>query len=353
MKKIFSILSAGLMLLALGSCVKEQLAVFNPATDATAPVLGTYTVNEDGITANYTPGVFSINENIAPKHAFALVEVDGEAVSKILTSSNKDGALFNCKFGRFFPEEKGGCGLDAVRVASEKDGIEVHVHNLLLGIVALQLDGGDPLFQFDPDHLELAHPGAAGVEGLGQLLGDGGSASLGGVAGQERAEKHAAQGLEVYARMFIEAFVLRGHAGLHQRGGQFFVAHESAVFYMISGQDLAFLGNHLGGQLGIRVLQFFDGRDIGQSPDQRQQHGQGHHRGDDQEPEPLGQSFLACLGHSAQKNLPWYKTLGLGKNPVYKNKQKIWKIAPNLLYFAENLKEWKERISLLLSLRER
>ena len=81
------------MLLALGSCVKEQLAVFNPATDATAPVLGTYTVNEDGITANYTPGVFSINENIAPKHAFALVEVDGEAVSKILTSSNKDGVL--------------------------------------------------------------------------------------------------------------------------------------------------------------------------------------------------------------------------------------------------------------------
>jgi len=93
MKKIFSILSAGLMLLALGSCVNEQLAVFDPAKDATAPVLGTYTVNEDGITASYTPGSFSINEKIAPNHALALVEVDGEAVSKILSSSNKDGVL--------------------------------------------------------------------------------------------------------------------------------------------------------------------------------------------------------------------------------------------------------------------
>ena len=93
MKKLFSIISAGLVLLALGSCVKEQLAVFDPEKDATAPVLGTYTVTEDGITANYTPGSFSVNEMIAPNHALALVEVDGDATSKILSSSNKDGVL--------------------------------------------------------------------------------------------------------------------------------------------------------------------------------------------------------------------------------------------------------------------
>ena len=136
-----------------------------------------------------------------------------------------------------------------------------------------------------------------GIQGLGQLLGDGGTAALRGIAGQQGFEEHAAQGFQVYSGMLVEAFVLRGHGGLHQRGGQFFVAHEGTVLYMISGKDFAFFGNDLGGQLGIGVLQLLDGRDIGQGPDQDEEGGQQHYRRDKQDPEPLDDFFLDGFCH--------------------------------------------------------
>ncbi len=92
MKKIFSILSAGLLGLMAVSCLPEQLAVFDPS-NATAPVLGTVEVGAKNVSVNYTPGTFQLgfNESIAPTHTLALTSIDGKAVSRII-SSKDDGA---------------------------------------------------------------------------------------------------------------------------------------------------------------------------------------------------------------------------------------------------------------------
>ena len=93
MKKILTIL-AGVLALTATSCVKETLTVFD-ASKATAPVLGSYEVGEDAVTATYTPAVLKqgFNEKIAPNHTFALVKMDGKETSKSLVTSDKDGVL--------------------------------------------------------------------------------------------------------------------------------------------------------------------------------------------------------------------------------------------------------------------
>ena len=94
MKRIFTILSAGILALLAVSCVKEELAIFD-ASKVTAPVLGTYDIGEDAITVKYTPAVFDwgYNEKIAPSHTLAIVSFNGEEVSKTLTTSDKDNTL--------------------------------------------------------------------------------------------------------------------------------------------------------------------------------------------------------------------------------------------------------------------
>ena len=92
MKKILSIFSAGIVALMALSCAQEKLATFDPA-NATPPVLGQYSVNEDeGITANFTPAVLNkgFNEKMAVNHVLALVSVNGEPASRIL-STKADG----------------------------------------------------------------------------------------------------------------------------------------------------------------------------------------------------------------------------------------------------------------------
>ena len=47
--------------------------------------------------------------------------------------------------------------------SSEEDGVEIHCQDLVLCIVALDLDCGNPLLELDSDHLHLAPTGDAGV----------------------------------------------------------------------------------------------------------------------------------------------------------------------------------------------
>ena len=94
MKRVLSIISAGVLALMAASCVHEDLVEFD-ASKATAPVLNSFEVGESDITAAYTPGSFNqgFNTKIAPNHALALVSVGGQSVSKTLTTSDKDGVL--------------------------------------------------------------------------------------------------------------------------------------------------------------------------------------------------------------------------------------------------------------------
>ena len=91
-KRIVSILAAGLVALGFVSCVREQMTVFD-ATKATAPVLNSYDVTEEGVSASYTPGVFnqSFNQQMPVNHSLVIVSAGGNAVTKTVTASVKDG----------------------------------------------------------------------------------------------------------------------------------------------------------------------------------------------------------------------------------------------------------------------
>lgn len=91
-KRIVSILAAGLVALGFVSCVREQMTVFD-ATKATAPVLNSYDVTEEGVSASYTPGVFnqSFNQKMPVNHSLVIVSAGGNAVTKTVTASVKDG----------------------------------------------------------------------------------------------------------------------------------------------------------------------------------------------------------------------------------------------------------------------
>ena len=94
MKRIASIIFAGVLALLASSCVKDELTMFD-ASKATAPVLNSFQIGEKEIVAEYTPGVFKqgFNDKIAPNHAFAILSAGGKSYSKTLPASDKDGVL--------------------------------------------------------------------------------------------------------------------------------------------------------------------------------------------------------------------------------------------------------------------
>ena len=224
-----------------------------------------------------------------------LVRVDGGVVARgLVHHAHQDGALLHLQVDGILAEELQGSGLDAVGVGAEENRVQVHVHDFLLRVVALQLDRGDPLAELDPDHVQLGGVLLAGVEGLRQLLGDGGAATLAGIAGQERLEQDAEQAGDVDAGMVVETGVLGGDRRLHEVQGKLVIAHEGPVLDMVGRQDLAFLGDDLGGQLAVRVLELFDGRDLGEGPDDPEQDKDQGDRGQKQDPEPAD-DLLACI----------------------------------------------------------
>ncbi|MBR4756252.1 MAG: hypothetical protein IK076_04855, partial [Bacteroidales bacterium] len=91
MKKLLSILSAGLFALLAFSCVTEEFATFDE-TKATAPVIGSYELGEKALTIAYTPGAFNMgfNEKVPVNHSLILATVDGKPVNKAITASFKE-----------------------------------------------------------------------------------------------------------------------------------------------------------------------------------------------------------------------------------------------------------------------
>ena len=92
MKKLLSILSAGLLALVAFSCVKEEFATFDDSK-ATAPVIGSYEMGEKALTISFTPGAFNtgFNDKMPVNHSIILASVNGKTVNKPLTASIKDG----------------------------------------------------------------------------------------------------------------------------------------------------------------------------------------------------------------------------------------------------------------------
>ena len=82
MKKLLSILSAGLLALVAFSCVKEEFATFDDSK-ATAPVIGSYEMGEKALTISFTPGAFNtgFNDKMPVNHSIILASVNGKTVN--------------------------------------------------------------------------------------------------------------------------------------------------------------------------------------------------------------------------------------------------------------------------------
>ena len=91
MKKILSIISAGLLVVLAASCNKDEKATFDPS-DVTAPVLGTVNVGSD-IVVNYTPAVFSLdfNQKMNTYHTLGMVAVNDEKCDVTLSNAKDSG----------------------------------------------------------------------------------------------------------------------------------------------------------------------------------------------------------------------------------------------------------------------
>ena len=92
--RLFTILAAGLVALGFVSCVKENMTVFD-ASKATAPVLNSFDVTEDGVSATYTPGAFNqaFNQKMPVNHSLVIVSAGGNPVMKTVNASVKDGVI--------------------------------------------------------------------------------------------------------------------------------------------------------------------------------------------------------------------------------------------------------------------
>ena len=92
MKKVISIISAGLLAILAVSCAKDEKVTFK-TSEVTAPVIGEVNVSKD-VTVNYTPAVFnmSFNEKMSVYHTLGLVSVDGAACDVTLSAAKDDGS---------------------------------------------------------------------------------------------------------------------------------------------------------------------------------------------------------------------------------------------------------------------
>ena len=91
MKKVLSILFAGLLALVAVSCVKEQLTILD-LSQSTAPVIGQVEYGEKAITINFTPAVFKagFNQNMPVNHSLVLTSLNGSPVNITVPASIKD-----------------------------------------------------------------------------------------------------------------------------------------------------------------------------------------------------------------------------------------------------------------------
>ena len=97
--------------------------------------------------------------------------------------------------------------------------------------------------------------------------------------------------------MLVEAGVFRGHGRLDQVRGELVIADVGAVLYMEGGEDLSVLGDDLGGQFVVRVLQLFERRDLREDADQQQEQEHQRERSRDQDPKPLDNLLFGSLFH--------------------------------------------------------
>ena len=195
--------------------------------------------------------------------AGTLSAAHGVEERRVLAHTHQRGGFFDLEVLGVASEVSVGRSLHAHGVVQEVELVEVHRQDLFLRVVALQLDGDDPLDGFLEETLQRVLR-AGRIELLGQLLGDG-TAAAGILLHQDAALHNSTeQGLGVDARMLGKAHVFRGDEGVDDVGRQVLITHVDAVFLAvrIGAQRLSVGRKDLCGKLVVRVLQVFDGRHV-------------------------------------------------------------------------------------------
>ncbi len=94
---------------------------------------------------------------------------------------------------------------------AESDGIEVHRHDFLLGIIVLQLGGRNPFLELAQHQFRGTQVLATRKQVFGQLLCNSGAAAF--FATRQHAESYAEQSPFVYTRVFCKALILNTYQG--------------------------------------------------------------------------------------------------------------------------------------------
>jgi hypothetical protein len=91
MKKLVSIAIAAVAALVTVSCVQEQLVTYDDSK-ATAPVINSYDVTDDGLVVSFTPGSFNqnFNQKMPVNHMLILLTANGNTVNKVLATAKDD-----------------------------------------------------------------------------------------------------------------------------------------------------------------------------------------------------------------------------------------------------------------------
>ena len=134
-------------------------------------------------------------------------------------------------------EVAAGGGLDPVRLASVEDGVEVHLEDLVLAVLAVQLDRQDRFLQLA---LDVGRRIRSDVDLLDQLLADGAAALLDPmvlVVGDRGADDAA----HVDATVRVEGAVLGGEGCLHDPGRDVVERHDDSMVALLPdvGEQLA------------------------------------------------------------------------------------------------------------------
>ena len=140
----------------------------------------------------------------------ALRVAHGVVVGGILGHSDEHGGLLHAEVSGLLIEVYLSGRLDAHGIVEEVELVQIHLYNLLFGVVALELDGDHPLHGFLQSAREHVRR-RRGVELLGELLSDSGAAAGALVAEQDGFEGHAAERTKVNARVAFETLVFGGY----------------------------------------------------------------------------------------------------------------------------------------------
>ena len=193
----------------------------------------------------------------------------GVIAGGVVGDADEAGALGQRQLRHRLAEIGEGGGAHTVAALAQVDVVEVHLQDLFLAVVALELQGAEDL-QDLPLHRHVVVLGHV----LDELLGDGGAA-VGVLHPQEHVEEGAARPPPVHALVLPEALVLDGHQGVDQVLRDLLIVHLYTVLLPVEGPQLPGLAGGGGGVVdgggqvhgvgaGVHVvLRNDDGLDIG------------------------------------------------------------------------------------------